>query len=134
VHREDVHRHKGVPTSSAARAIFDVAPSSTDKEVRRLMSRAQSRQHTNLRLLGRQLDRASGRASARYASVLAAGPPRTRSELEDRVFDLLATSGLPAPDVNVPLRIAGRKVIPRLPLARLAGGDRPTPGARSPSS
>ena len=112
LHPEDIRRHNGIPTCSAARAIFDVAPRSTDTEVRRLMSRAQSRYHTNLRLLARQLDRATGKPSARYARILAAGPPRTRSELEDRVFDLIATSGLPRPDVNVPLHIAGRTVIP----------------------
>jgi very-short-patch-repair endonuclease len=109
---EDIRRHKGIPTCSAARAIFDVAPRGTDRDVRRLMSRAQSTYRTNLRLLGRQLDRAQGRASARYARVLAAAPPPTRSELEDRLFDLIEASDLPRPDVNVPLRLEGRTVIP----------------------
>ena len=64
VHRtRDVDRltHKGIPTTSAARMILDLAPRLDDVPLRRLMSRAQSRHLTNLRLLGRQLDRAAGR-------------------------------------------------------------------------
>ena len=39
-------------------------------------------------------------------------PPATRSELEDRVYDLLSAAGLTPPDVNVPLHLDGRRVIP----------------------
>jgi hypothetical protein len=42
----------------------------------------------------------------------AAGPAPTRSELEDDVLDLVAIGGLARPAVNVPLVVAGRRVIP----------------------
>jgi very-short-patch-repair endonuclease len=53
--------------------------------------------------------------------VLARRPPATRSELEDRLHDLIVAGGFAAPDVNVPLVIAGRRVIPdvRWPAQRL---------------
>jgi very-short-patch-repair endonuclease len=116
VHRtRDFERlsHKSIPTTSAARLILDLAPRLDDVPLRRLMSRAQSRHLTNHRLLARQLDRAAGRPGrARFARVLAGRPPATRTELEDRVHDLLAAAGLTPPHVNVPLRLDGRRVIP----------------------
>jgi very-short-patch-repair endonuclease len=70
---------------------------------------------TNLRRLARQLDRAAGRPGrARYARVLASRPPATRTELEDRVFDLVLAGGFARPDVNVPMHIGGRRIIPDL--------------------
>jgi very-short-patch-repair endonuclease len=105
--------HKGIPTTSAARMVLDLAPRLGDVPLRRLMSRAQSRHLTNLRLLARQLDRAAGRPGrARFARILSTSPPATRSELEDRVHDLLTTAGLTPPHVNVPMRLDGRRVIP----------------------
>ncbi len=113
LHPEDVVRHRGIRTTSAARTILDLAPRLPDVALRRLMSRAQSMHLTNLRLLGRQLDRAQGRAGrARFARVLASRPPATRSELEDRVYDLLVTGGFDAPDVNVPMHLDGRRIVP----------------------
>jgi very-short-patch-repair endonuclease len=105
--------HKGLATTSAARTILDLASRLDDVPLRRLMSRAQSMHLTNLRLLGRQLDRAAGRPGrARFARVLASRPPATRTELEDRVHDLLTTAGLTPPHVNVPLHLEGRRLIP----------------------
>ena len=90
-----------------------MAPRLQDRALARTMSRAQSMRLTNLRRLARQLDRAAGRPGrARFARVLATQPPATRSELEDRVYDLLSAAGLTPPDVNVPLRLDGRRVIP----------------------
>ena len=87
--------------------------STTDVGLRRLMSRAQAKRLTHLRVLGQQLDRAAGRPGrARFARVLATGPKPTRSELEDRVLDLIRAGGFAEPDVNVPLRIGQRRVIP----------------------
>ncbi len=61
------------------------------------------------------------RGATRLARVLATGPAPTRSVLEDVVLDLVLAAGLAAPDVNVPLRLGGRRVIPdfRWPPARV---------------
>jgi very-short-patch-repair endonuclease len=122
LHPEDVERHRGIRTTSAARAILDLAPRLEDVVLRRLMSRAQSMHLTNLRRLGRQLDRAAGRPGrARFARVLAEQPPATRSELEDRVYDLLRAAGLTPPHVNVALHLDWRRIVPdfRWPEQRL---------------
>jgi len=127
---EDVWRHEGVPVTSAARLLLDLAPRLEDLPLRRLMSRAMSLRLTNRRLLAATLDRAGGhRGRGRYTRVLAGHPPPTRSELEDRVHDLVVAGGLPPPDVNVPLVLGGRRVIPdlRWPERRLvveADGER----------
>jgi very-short-patch-repair endonuclease len=122
LHPDDFRRHGGIRTASPSRALFDVAPATTDVGLRRLMSRARAKRLTHLRVLGQQLDRAAGRPGrARFARVLATGPKPTRSELEDRVLDLIRAGGFAEPDVNMPLRIGGRRVIPdfRSPQLRL---------------
>lgn len=44
--------------------------------------------------------------------MIATGPAPTRSELEDVVLDLMLRGGLAHPDINVPLILDGRRVIP----------------------
>jgi hypothetical protein len=115
LHAEDIWRHDGIRTTSPARTLLDLAATFPDLPLRRAMSRAQSMRLTNHRLLARQLDRAAGRPGrARYARVVASRPPATRSELEDRVFDLVVAGGFARPDVNVPLYLDGRRVVPDL--------------------
>jgi very-short-patch-repair endonuclease len=122
LHTNDSYRHKGILVTTAARLILDLSAQESDLEIRRLMSRAKSGYLTNTRLLGQQIDRSAGRAGrARFARVLASAPPETRSELEDRVFDLLIAGGFERPDVNRPLDIDGRRIVPdfRWPAQRL---------------
>jgi len=101
---------------------MDLAATGSDRAVRRLMSRAQSMGLTNARLLAAILDRTGTRPGrARFLRVLASRPPATRSELEDRVHDLILAGGFAPPDVNVPLVIGGRRIVPdfRWPRERL---------------
>jgi very-short-patch-repair endonuclease len=113
LHPEDIWRYRGIPTTSPERLLLDMASRLQDRALARMMSRAQSMRLTNLRRLGRQLDRAAGRPGrARFARVLSSHPPATRTELEDRVHDLLAAAGLTPAHVNVPLHLDGRRVIP----------------------
>jgi very-short-patch-repair endonuclease len=118
----DRWRHRGIPITTVERTLLDLAATMPDKGLRRAMSRAQSLRLTSPRQLAAILDRTGARPGRkRYARVLAGAPPATRSELEDRVHDLILAGGFAAPDVNVPLRIAGRRVIPdfRWPALRL---------------
>ena len=61
------------------------------------------------------------RGVRKLSAIVAAGPALTRSELEDTVLELIVAGGLVPPDVNVPLVIGGRRVIPdfRWPAERL---------------
>jgi very-short-patch-repair endonuclease len=109
----DRWRHRGIAVTTVERTLIDLAATMPDKGLRRAMSRAQSLRLTSSRQLAAILDRTGARPGRRrYARVLAGAPPATRSELEDRVHDLILAGGFAGPDVNVALRIAGRRVIP----------------------
>jgi very-short-patch-repair endonuclease len=61
------------------------------------------------------------RGAKRLARIVATGPAPTRSELEDAVLDLVLRGGLAHPNVNVPLVLNDRRVVPdfRWPAQRL---------------
>lgn len=61
------------------------------------------------------------RGTANLTRILATGHAATRSELEDAVLDLLLKAGFKRPDVNRPLTIQGRTIVPdfRWPEQRL---------------
>ena len=102
----DVTRRHGIWTTSPARTVHDLSSVLSYKGVRRAANRALAR-----KLL------APHHLPPRLATTVAA----TRSELEDAVRDLVLEHGLEPPDVNIPLYIDGRRVIPdlRWPAQRL---------------
>jgi very-short-patch-repair endonuclease len=117
----DTTRHQGIPTTTPARTLIDLAASFKYRALRRTVRQAQSRL-TNVPQILNALDRLGPRrGAANLTKILATGPAPTRSELEDTVLDLILHGGFEHPDVNRPLRIDGRKVIPdfRWPAQRL---------------
>jgi very-short-patch-repair endonuclease len=109
----DVRRHEGIPITSPARTLVDLASMVRYRTLRRAVREAQSRQLVDLRQLTETLGRLGPRRGVRkLASIVATGPAPTRSELEDTVLDLMVDGGLAHPDVNRPLVVAGRRVIP----------------------
>jgi hypothetical protein len=68
--------------------------------------------------LGRRSHR---RGAAKLRRIIAEGPAPTRSLLEDVVLDLTEAVGLEQPDVDVPIDLDGRRVLPgfRWPRRRL---------------
>jgi hypothetical protein len=59
------------------------------------------------------VDRLARRPGVRMLRrIIAEGPTPTRSLLEDVVLDLILAAGLERPDVNAPLVISGRRMIP----------------------
>ena len=97
LHRADITRRHGIRLTTPARTIHDLSSVLPYKGVRRAASQALS-----LRLL------APHHLPASIATTIAP----TRSELEDAVLDLLLNAGFQRPDVNKPMRINGRRVIP----------------------
>ena len=82
-------------------------------ELRSAARRSLSFRLTSLLEINRILGRVGRQRGTRVLrEILARGAVPTRSELEDVVFDLIVNGGLEAPDVNVPLRLDGRIVIP----------------------
>ena len=102
----DVTRRHGIWITTPARTVRDLASVLPYKGVRRAANRALVR-----KLL----------APHHLPPRLAATVAPTRSELEDAVRDLILEHGLEPPDVNVPMTIDGRRVIPdlRWPAQRL---------------
>ena len=107
-----VHLH-GIAVTSPARTVADLAAQLSPRELRRAARQAQSLRLVELRALIDVLVRLGPRRGSRkLARIIATGPAPTRSELEDVVLDLILGAGLTRPDVNVPIFLEGRRVVP----------------------
>ncbi len=118
----DLARQRGIPVTSPARTLMDLAAQLPARPLRRAVRQAQALQRVNTRQLVEALARLGPRRGAkRLARIVATGPAPTRNELEDAVLDLMLRGGLAHPSVNVPLVLNGRRVIPdfRWPSERL---------------
>ena len=111
----------GIWVTAPWRVVLDLAAIFPEKRLRRFVRQALSEGYVSLRQLVDVLDRGGPRrGSGRLARVLADAEP-TRSDLEDLVHDLIISAGFERPDVNKPLVIGGRTIIPdfRWPEQRL---------------
>ena len=120
-------RPQGIPVTTPARTLVDLASVLPYKPLRRAVREAHGAEARRRPRSSSAAMQPNRRGTANLDAILATGPAPTRSELEDVVLDLILRGGLVAPDVNVPLPIDGRRVDPRLPLARAAARrSRPT--------
>ena len=109
----DITRQRGIPVTSVARTLLDVASILDYEPFRRVVRHAQALQLVGVRQLTEALARLGPRrGTSKVARIAATGPAPTRSELEDALLDLLLRGGLAHPDVNVALVLAGRRVVP----------------------
>ena len=118
----DITRCQGIPATSPARTLVDLAAVLSYEQLRRATREAQSLRVVALPQPVETLARLRPcRGAANLARIVATGPAPTRSELEDVVLDLILRGGLRHPDVNVPIRVAGRRIVPdfRWPEQRL---------------
>jgi hypothetical protein len=118
----DVTRRHGILTTTPARTLVDLAGVLSYEQLRRATREAQAQRLVALPQLVETLARLRPcRGAANLARIVATGPAPTRSELEDVVLDLILRGGLRHPDVNVPIRVAGRRIVPdfRWPEQRL---------------
>jgi len=107
-----VMRHRGIPVTAPARTLVDLAAVVSDKLLRAAVRRALARRRVSIRqLVATRRRLGPRRGAARLDRVLATAAP-TRSELEDVVLDLIVDAGLARPDVNRPLLLARRRVVP----------------------
>jgi very-short-patch-repair endonuclease len=120
---QDVRRHRGIPVTAPARTLVDLASVLNEQGLRGAVGRALSVHLVNLRELLEIIDRIgrSRRGIRKLVRIVASGPAPTRSALEELVLDLLLSNGFAHPDVNRPLILDGRRVIPdfRWPRQRL---------------
>ncbi len=99
----DVTTYAGLPVTTIARTVFDVA--SAEPKLSRLINDARNRHGLQLPALAELAARLPTHASVSVLRPFLGrdhGP--TRSELEDRFVWLVGRYGLPAPQLNVPFR------------------------------
>ncbi len=105
----DRTRNAGIPVTTVARTLLDLAEGVSDKTLRRAVSEAHVQRRIGEDHLHKQCAYAHGRLGGRrLAALLGPGLAPTRSELEDRLLEVLLTHGLPRPAVNT--RIEGLEV------------------------
>ena len=103
VHPSDFTRLHGIPVTSVARTLLDLAAIVSPRRLARAVDRAERLDLFDLAATEEALARACGRRGARaLRGAIGAWQPRgTRRELEDRFADLIAESALAAPQFNV---------------------------------
>ena len=115
----DVIRVHGIWASTGARALLEIAPQLSDRQLKRAVRQAQAERVTNVRKIADVLRRANGhKATHRLAAIIATGAAPTASGDEDIVLDLLLHAGLEHPCVNERLVVAAETYYPDLRWAR----------------
>jgi len=115
---DDVTRWKGIPTTTAARTIRDLAPTLTERHLKRAIEEAQIQGHLTSHSLTEAVDQARGRKGVTALRAATTNEPRlTRSEAERRLVELIDAAELPRPRTNQ--RVEGFEVDLVWPDARL---------------
>ena len=99
----DVTTVDGVPCTSLARTLLDLAEVVDERAVERAVDQAEVLRKFDLRAVEEVLSRAAGRRGAAVLKLVLAnydGPTLTRRQLEERFFALCRAASLPRPEVN----------------------------------
>jgi len=97
---DDITRRQGLPTTTVARALLDLAATVDDRALARLVEEAEIRGHGAA--IDDALRRHRGNRGARRLAAARHDEPRlTRSEAEARMLDLVRAARLPVPRTNV---------------------------------
>jgi very-short-patch-repair endonuclease len=102
---DDVTTVDGIPVTSPARTVLDLAPDESARDLGRLLERADDRELLDRRRFEATLARAGGHPGrGRFEAALRAYEPEQatlRSQLERRFRRLVLAAGLPRPQTNV---------------------------------
>jgi very-short-patch-repair endonuclease len=108
LHPADITQRHGIPTTSAARTLLDLA-ASEPLEAERALNEARIARLVSDPSLNEQFSRyPRHRGTAALRKAIETEPRLTRSEAERRAVDLIRRAGLPAPEVNQ--RVEGYEV------------------------
>ena len=101
--RTDYDERDGIPVTSLARTLLDLAPILTQRRLIQAIDRAERQELFDLNAIEEVLIRAPSRkgAGALRRAIAAYKPRNTRKEFEYRFLDLIETSSLPSPNTNV---------------------------------
>jgi very-short-patch-repair endonuclease len=110
---EDRTVYKRIPVTTPARTLVDLASVLPYKPLRRATREAHALKLVTITQLNAAIRRLGPRRGmANLHKIVATGIPPTRSELEDAFLDLCAWGGLQPPQVNRPIVIDGRRIVP----------------------
>ena len=104
LHAADQTAVEGIPCTSVARTLLDLAATEPTRTVERAIEQAEKLRVLDLAAVDAARERAAGHRGHRVlGQVLAAyrEPPGTRLELERRFLELIVQAGLRRPEVNV---------------------------------
>jgi len=100
----DLARRDGIPVTSLARTILDLAVDARQRTVSRFIRQADDDKNFDLRAMEDLLERTKGhRGQAKVRAALEIydeTPVFTRSDLEKRFYEVVTAAGLPAPAMN----------------------------------
>jgi len=94
---DEVTEEQGIPTTTPARTLLDLAPLLPSPVLARMVEAAPSRGASLAELLERHARR-PGVPKLRH--IVATPQPMTRSDLEATLFEAVTAAGLPRPEVN----------------------------------
>jgi very-short-patch-repair endonuclease len=92
---------QGIPVSSPARALLEIAPTLTPRELADAVEQAQVKRLVTKRDITATIERAGSRAGVRALRAVVEEPAFTRSWAERRVVALMRAARLPRPQFNV---------------------------------
>jgi very-short-patch-repair endonuclease len=100
----DTTTHEGMPITSVARTLFDLAATVRPDRLERALAQAERLQLYDGRAIADVLSRSNGhRGRAALTEATAQEPALTRSELEAIFLSLVRQAGLPEPQTNLTL-------------------------------
>jgi very-short-patch-repair endonuclease len=109
LHPADISRRHGIPVTSAARTILDLAATEPTAELERALNEAGLQRRVSTRSLNEQFSRyPHHRGTAALTKLLESDPHLTRSDAEIIMRDLIRKAQLPQPEANV--RVEGFEV------------------------
>jgi very-short-patch-repair endonuclease len=105
---DDVTVHYGIPVTTPARTLLDLAATLDTASLTRAVNEARVNRRLNLDELAALLARSPGRATNRLTPLVAHPTGPTRSRFEDAFRSFVDRHGLPRPEINQ--RVAGHEV------------------------
>jgi hypothetical protein len=118
IDRRDVARHQGIPVTSVARTLVDIAGRLDDEELARACHEAAVRYGVKPAQVEAVLERRPRSAGAgRLRAILRGDTPTSLSKLESAFIELLRGANLPLPQTNT--RVGSHRVDCRWPEQRL---------------